>query len=295
MRFPPASGARYINLSSPGIVQIFIVPLLPNRVADGSENQRSGIIADTAYRQYEKRLLKEVLQLPPPHHIAIIMDGNRRFARELGLATSEGHKEGRNKLEELLNWGLEVGIKVLTVYAFSSENLSRRKEEVEELMKLFEESFRKAADDERVHKHRIRIRVLGMVNILPDNVQNAIAYAESKTKDHDSYHLNLAIAYSGREEIIQAIREIAAKVKAGQLEPGQIDQKMFSGYLYTKEFPDPDLILRTSGEVRVSNFLLWQLAYSELYFVDVYWPGFRKIDFLRAIRSYQQRSRRFGK
>jgi tritrans,polycis-undecaprenyl-diphosphate synthase [geranylgeranyl-diphosphate specific] len=262
---------------------------------DGKEPHKSGIIADTAYRQYEKRLLKEVQQLPPPHHVAIIMDGNRRFARELGLGPSEGHKEGRNKLEELLNWGLEVGVKVLTVYAFSSENLSRKKEEIDELMKLFEDSFYKAADDERVHKHRIRIRVLGMVSILPESVQKAIAYAEEKTKEYDSYNLNLAIAYSGREEIIQAIREIAGKVKSGELAPEAIDQKMFSGYLYTKEFPDPDLILRTSGEVRVSNFLLWQLAYSELYFVDVYWPGFRKIDFLRAIRSYQQRTRRFGK
>lgn len=259
------------------------------------EHHRSGIIADTAYRQYEKRLLKEVLQLPPPHHVAVIMDGNRRFARDLGLATAEGHKEGRNKLEELLNWGLEVGIKVLTVYAFSSENFTRKKEEVDELMRLFEENFYKVADDERVHRHRIRVRVLGTVGALPEKVQKAIAYAEEKTKSYDAYSLNLAIAYSGREEIIQAIREIAGKVRAGELEPNQIDQAMFSGYLYTKEFPDPDLILRTSGEVRVSNFLLWQLAYSELYFVDVYWPGFRKIDFLRAIRSYQQRARRFGK
>jgi tritrans,polycis-undecaprenyl-diphosphate synthase [geranylgeranyl-diphosphate specific] len=260
-----------------------------------SASHKSSIIADTAYKQYEKRLLKEVQQFSPPEHVAIIMDGNRRFARELGLGPTEGHKEGRNKLEEILNWGMEVGVKILTVYAFSSENLSRNKEEIDELMTLFEESFYKVADDERVHKHRIRVRVLGLVEILPKNVQKAIAHAEEKTKGYDGYHLNLAIAYSGREEIIQAIREIAGKVKSGEMEVGQIDQKMFSGFLYTKEFPDPDLILRTSGEVRVSNFLLWQLAYSELYFVDVYWPGFRKIDFLRAIRSYQQRSRRFGK
>ncbi len=256
---------------------------------------KSSIISDTAYKQYEKRLLKEVLLLPAPKHVAIIMDGNRRFARELGLAPSEGHKEGRNKLEEILNWGMEVGVKILTVYAFSSENQSRNKKEIDELMKLFEESFYKVADDERVHQYRIRVRALGMIDILPESVRKAIAHAEEKTKDYDSYNLNLAIAYSGREEIIQAIREIAVKVKSGEMAVDQIDEKTFSGYLYTKEFPDPDLILRTSGEVRVSNFLLWQLAYSELYFVDVYWPGFRKIDFLRAIRSYQQRTRRFGK
>jgi tritrans,polycis-undecaprenyl-diphosphate synthase [geranylgeranyl-diphosphate specific] len=259
-----------------------------------SPHQRTGIIADTAYKQYEKKLLKEVLGKPAPEHVAIIMDGNRRFARDLGLGPAEGHKEGRNKLEELLNWGMEVGVKILTVYAFSSENLNRTSEEIDELMRLFDESFHKAADDERVHKHQIRIRVLGMTEILPENVRKAIAYAEERTKGYDKYHLNLAIAYSGREEIIQAIREIAGKVKAGLLEPDKIDEKMFSNHLYTREFPDPDLILRTSGEVRVSNFLLWQLAYSELYFVDVYWPGFRKIDFLRAIRSYQQRARRFG-
>ena len=263
--------------------------------SENGSHHKSGIIADTAYKQYEKRLLKEVVQNPAPEHVAIIMDGNRRFARELGLAPTEGHKEGRNKLEEILTWVMEVGVKTLTVYAFSSENLSRDDDEINELMKLFEESFYKAGDDERIHKHQIRIRALGMIEILPENVQKAIAYAENKTKNYDRYNLNLAIAYSGREEIIQAIREIAGKVKAGEMELAQIDEKSFSGYLYTKEFPDPDLILRTSGEVRVSNFLLWQLAYSELYFVDVYWPGFRKIDFLRAIRSYQQRARRYGK
>ncbi len=258
-------------------------------------SHKPSIITDTAYRQYEKRLLKEVQLNPPPQHVAIIMDGNRRFARELGLGPTEGHKEGRNKLEEILNWGMEVGVKILTVYAFSSENQSRNGEEIEELMKLFEESFYRAADDERVQKHRIRIRALGMIDMLPESVRKAIAYAEEKTKDFDGYSLNLAIAYSGREEIIQAIREIASKVQKGEMQPSEIDEKLFSGYLYTKEFPDPDLILRTSGEVRVSNFLLWQLAYSELYFVDVYWPGFRKIDFLRAVRSYQQRTRRYGK
>jgi len=263
--------------------------------AKESGHQMSGIIADTAYKQYEKRLTKEVLSGPVPEHIAIIMDGNRRFAREIGLGTGDGHKEGRNKLEELLYWGLETGVKILTVYAFSSENFTRDSEEVKELMKLFEENFYKVGDDKRVHQHQIRIRALGMLKMLPDEVQKAILYAEDKTKKYDKYFLNLAVAYSGREEIINAIKEISAQVKGGDLRIEDINQDMFSKYLYTADLPDPDLILRTSGEVRVSNFLLWQLAYSELYFVDVYWPGFRKIDYLRAIRSYQQRVRRYGR
>jgi tritrans,polycis-undecaprenyl-diphosphate synthase [geranylgeranyl-diphosphate specific] len=254
----------------------------------------SKVISDTAYVAYERRLLKEVQQGKAPEHIAIIMDGNRRFAAEIGLDVTDGHQKGRNKLEELLNWGMEVGTKILTVFAFSTENRRRTDEEVKELMTLFEESFYKAADDKRVHKNQIAIRVLGQTSILPEKVQKAIAHAEERTKDYDRYKLNLAIAYGGREEILQAIKEISERVKKGELKVEDIDENVFSKFLYTAELPDPDLILRTSGEVRVSNFLLWQLAYSELYFVDVYWPGFRKIDFLRAIRSYQQRTRRYG-
>jgi len=252
------------------------------------------VLSYKAYSEYEKRLLKEVKQGKPPEHLAIIMDGNRRFATEIGLAPMDGHEKGRNKLEELLTWGLEVDIKILTVYAFSTENLSRNETEINELMNLFEQSFYKAAEDKRVHKNQIAIKVLGQTSILPEKVQKAIAHAEERTKDYDKYMLNLAIAYGGREEILQAIKEISTKVKDGHIEVGDIDEKLFSSHLYTADLPDPDLILRTSGEIRVSNFLLWQLAYSELYFVDVYWPGFRKIDFLRAIRSYQQRTRRYG-
>lgn len=252
------------------------------------------MISDTAYRQYEKRLLKDVKQKPAPEHLAIIMDGNRRFARDIGLTPTDGHVKGKNKLEQLLNWSMEAGVKILTVYAFSTENKTRDEAELRELMDLFEKSFYKAADDERVHKNKIRIKVLGNVSLLPEKVQKAIAHAEERTKHHDSYLFNLAVAYGGREEILYAIKKLARKVKEGEINVDSIDEDVFSSFLYTADLPDPDLILRTSGEVRISNFLLWQLAYSELYFVDVYWPGFRKIDFLRAIRSYQQRTRRYG-
>lgn len=231
---------------------------------------------------------------PVPKHVAVIMDGNRRYAAELGLLTDEGHKMGRDKLEEMLNWCLELNIKVLTVYAFSTENIRREPDEVDFLMKLFVENFKMMAEDERVHKHKIRVKVIGNTAMLPNEVQEAIRYAEERTKSYDEYFFNLAIAYGGREEILRAIKDVASKVKNGEMRIDDISEESFSRMLYTSDLPDPDLILRTSGEERISNFLLWQLAYSEFYFSDVYWPGMRKIDFLRAIRDYQRRVRRYG-
>lgn len=229
-----------------------------------------------------------------PHHIAVIMDGNRRFAKEFGLTTAEGHMKGKDKLEEVLDWCMELDIKVLTVYAFSTENLHREPDEVESLMQMFEENFYRLGDDERVHKYGIKVSALGQRDLLPERVLEAIDYAEGKTRDYSNYYYNIALAYGSRQEIIQAIKQIAQKVKEGELEVEDINERTFSNFLYTADFPDPDLILRTSGEERISNFLLWQLAYAELYFTDVYWPGFRKIDFLRAVRSFQFRQRRFG-
>ena len=259
------------------------------------KNEISRVIANTAYQTYEKRLLKEVMEGEVPKHVAIIMDGNRRFAEEIGLATTDGHAKGKDKLEEMMQWCLDLGIKILTVYAFSTENLKRDPEEVEYLMSMFEENFYKLGDDKRLHDNGIRVTVLGQRELLPEKVREAIAYAEEKTANYHNYFYNIALAYGSRQEIVQAIKVIAQKVKDGEMKVEDIDEEAFSNYLYTAPFPDPDLILRTSGEERVSNFLLWQIAYSELYFTDVYWPGFRKVDFLRAIRSYQLRQRRFGK
>ncbi|HRR67157.1 MAG TPA: polyprenyl diphosphate synthase, partial [Methanomassiliicoccales archaeon] len=200
-----------------------------------------------------------------------------------------------DKLEEVMEWCQEMGIRVLTVFAFSTENLQRDEGEVQCLMDLFEESFLRLAEDERIHENRIRVTVLGQRELLPERVIRAIEVAEGRTRDYDQYFYNIAIAYGSRQEMIMAIKRIAAKVKEGELAVDDIDEKVVSSFLYTADFKDPDLVLRTSGEERVSNFLLWQLAYSELYFTDVYWPGFRKVDFLRAIRTYQARQRRFGK
>jgi len=254
----------------------------------------SRAISSTAYGTYEKRLIKEVMSKPVPQHVAIIMDGNRRYAQDYGLLVVEGHDKGRQKLEEVMEWCMEIGVKVLTVYAFSTENVGRDEKEISDLMRMFIINFKKLGDDERVHKNKIHVRVLGQRESLPADLRESIRYAEERTKDYGNYFFNIAVGYGGREEIVHAIKKLAADVKSGKLPLDKIDEKTFSGYLYTKDLPDPDLILRTSGEERISNFLLWQLAYSELYFTDVYWPGFRKIDFLRAVRAYQMRKRRFG-
>jgi tritrans,polycis-undecaprenyl-diphosphate synthase [geranylgeranyl-diphosphate specific] len=259
------------------------------------KNEISRVIASTAYNTYEKRLMKEVRDCEMPQHVAVIMDGNRRFAKEFGLTTAEGHVRGKDKLEELLDWCMELGIKVLTVYAFSTENINRDPDEIEALMKLFEENFYRLGDDERIHRNRIKVTVIGQRDLLPESVKKAIEYAESRTAGYSDYYYNIATAYGSRQEIVHAIKQIAQKVKEGAMAVGDIDERTISNFLYTADLPDPDLVLRTSGEERISNFLLWQLAYSELYFTDVYWPGFRRIDFLRAIRSYQLRQRRFGK
>ena len=246
------------------------------------------------YKLYEKRLERQIKKGKIPKHLAVIMDGNRRYAENLGILPHEGHKEGKNTLENLSDWCRNLGIKYLTVYAFSLENFSRDKNELEPLMDLFEESFMNAGDDYRVHENKVRIRAIGHREMLPDKVVKAIEYAESMTKDYMDFNYNLAVAYGGRQELVRSMEKIAMKVKQGLLEPKDIDADLVSSNLYTSGLPDPDLILRTSGEERISNFLLWQLAYSELYFSDVYWPDMRKIDFLRAIRSFQKRKRRLG-
>jgi len=250
----------------------------------------SGAVA----KQVEANLLREVRQDPLPAHIGIIMDGNRRFAEEIGVPAVKGHEFGRDTLENVLDWCLELGIRHLTVYAFSTENFNRNPFEVKRLMELFEENFLKMAKDERVHKNRIHIRAIGQIERLPKRVRNAIRAAESATADYDAYDYTIAVAYGGRQELIDAVRDIATAVKEGRLSPSAIDEKLISQHLYTSHLPDPDLILRTSGEERISNFLLWQMAYAELYFTDIYWPGFRRIDFLRALRTYQMRKRRYG-
>ena len=241
------------------------------------------------------KLLDQIKSNEVPKHVAIIMDGNRRFATELGLPPNTGHLFGRDKLEEVLEWCFDLEIKNLTVYAFSTENFDRNSTEVNTIMTLCRNELEKALKDSRIHKNQVKIRVIGRLDLLPDDISNSAQIVMDKTKDYDNYSLNIAIAYGGREEIIQAIQKIASDVKENKLKIEDIKESIVSKYLYTNGLPDPDLILRTSGEERISNFLLWQLAYSELYFSDVYWPAFQKRDFLKAIKTCQQRKRRFGK
>ena len=255
-----------------------------------------GIFFRTAYSRYERGLFKEVTAGPIPQHVAMIMDGNRRYATEVMESNrNAGHKKGEEKIEEMLDWCLKLNIPYITVYAFSTENFNREQDEVDFLMELSEFALHKMSDDPRIHDKKVRIRVLGDHEALPEKVKEAIKYADSRTSGYSDFSFNVAMAYGSRQEILSAVKEIARKVEEGEMKVDDISEETISRHLYTSDLPDPDLILRTSGEVRISNFLLWQIAYSELYFADVYWPGFRYIDFLRAIRSYQQRIRRYGK
>ncbi|KUO39325.1 MAG: UDP diphosphate synthase [Hadesarchaea archaeon DG-33] len=249
-----------------------------------------------AAKYYEQQLLEEVKQRGNiPRHIAIILDGNRRFSQKAGLNKLQGHALGAKKLEEVLKWCQELSVKYITVYAFSTENFNRPSEEVKALMDLFAEKFKKVVKDERVHKYKIRIRAIGDLSRLPEQVRKAIEEAQGVTQGYDGYTLNIAVGYGGRAELAEAVRRICERIERGELKPSDVDESIINSHLYTAGIPDPDLVIRTSGEERLSGFLLWQSAYSELYFCEANWPEFNKIEFLRAIRNYQGRERRVGK
>ncbi|MCS7117272.1 MAG: polyprenyl diphosphate synthase [Thaumarchaeota archaeon] len=249
------------------------------------------------YALYEALLLRGVSKREPPRHIAVILDGNRRWAKQNGLSIEEGYRMGAKRVEELLRWCLELGVNTVTLYVLSLENMIRRpKEEVETIYKVLVESTERFLLDEEVRSKGVRVKVIGRNWVLPEEVASALERLERETSHNSNHFLILAVAYGGRDEIIQAVRRVAHDVSRGELSLEDVNEDVFSRYLFTGElpFPEPDLVIRTSGEERISNFLLWQIAYSELIFLDVYWPEFRRIDLLRAIRTYQARSRRFG-
>ena len=249
-----------------------------------------------AYKLYEKWLWRQVKSGVKPEHIAIILDGNRRWATDKALNPWSGHEKGAEKVEQLIDWCLKLNVKSITLYAFSMENFNRSDGEVAEIMRIASENLRKILTDERIRKSKVRVKVIGRTNLLPADLQEVIRSVENTTQDYGEHFLNFAFAYGGRAEIVDAARKIAEEVDAGKLSPEKVDEAMFEQHLYTAHLPkqDPDLIIRTSGEERLSGFLLWQSAYSELCFLDVYWPDFRLIDLLRAVRTFQNRKRRFG-
>lgn len=248
------------------------------------------------YKLYERWLWQQVKNGEPVEHIAIILDGNRRWASENELNPWLGHKKGAETVEQLLDWCLKLNVKYVTLYTFSTENFRRTSNEIEQIMHIAENKFRKLLTDERIHRNKVHVKVIGRTNMLPESLQQLISNVEKSTANYDNQFLNFAFAYGGRAEIVDAARVIAEKVKAGELEPEDIHESTFERYLYTShmEKQEPDLIIRTSGEERLSGFLLWQSAYSELAFLDVYWPDFRFIDLLRTIRTFQKRKRRYG-
>ncbi len=252
-------------------------------------------IKNPIYTIYENRLWKQVKKFPKPQHIGVILDGNRRFARKKGLDEKDGHAFGAQKVEELLNWSWKIGVKIITIYAFSTENFSRAPEEVQRIMELLVEKLHQLRSEPLIVKNKVKVKVIGRRETLPDKINKSIDEIEECTKDYDNFQLNIAISYGGRAEIVDAVKKVIKKVQKNELTLEEVDEKVIGNHLYTEGLPDPDLIIRTSGEERLSGFLLWQSAYSELYFTDIYWPAFRKIDLWRAIRIFQQRERRYGK
>ena len=247
------------------------------------------------YKLYDWYISKDLDPNKMPKHVAIIMDGNRRYAKlQRKKDVLKGHEIGADILENVLDWSIELGIEIITAYAFSTENFNRPKDEVEGLMKLFVFNFKRLVDHEKIHKNEVRVKVVGRTELLPDEVKEAIKEAEEATKHYNKRFFNLAIGYDGRLEIIDTIKKIINDVEDGKITADDVDEELVSKNLYTEGIDDPNLIIRTSGEERLSGFLLWQSSYSELYFCETLWPELRKVDFLRAIRSYQARERRFG-
>jgi short-chain Z-isoprenyl diphosphate synthase len=250
------------------------------------------------YALYEQRLETAVRSSQMPKHIGLILDGNRRFAKALGLDGKAGHEFGVDKAHEVLGWCLELGIPAATIWVLSTDNFTKRgQDEVQHLMKLFEREARNLAKDPRIHGNRVRVRAIGRHDLFPEDVLASLRDLETATAHYDGMSLNIAVGYGGREEIVDAVKKLLSHQSektpeqiAASLEPDHIGQ-----HLYTADLPDPDFIIRTSGEIRLGGFMLWQSAYSEYYFCEANWPDFRRIDFLRALRAYQARDLRLGK
>lgn len=228
-----------------------------------------------------------------PNHIAMIMDGNRRWARKRGLPTQLGHSAGAETMQKIAEYCEELGVKHMTVYAFSTENWKRTKEEVDYLMKLLEKYIKEF--DKKIKGRNIRLKLLGDITPLPEGLKNGIREIEEKTKNNDGLTVNIAINYGGRAELVNATKKISEDVSNGKINIEDINDELLSKYMYLQDMPDPDLLIRTGGEIRLSGFLTWQSVYSELYFTDCLWPDFNEKELDKAIEEYNHRKRNFGK
>ena len=248
----------------------------------------SSIFASKKYSSQDKTIKSNI-----PKHVAIIMDGNGRWATKRHLPRSAGHKAGVESLREIINASIEIGVEYLTVYSLSSENWKRPEGEIRFLMKLFLATIKNEL--RLLMDHGVRLRLIGNRKSLPPEVVKAYEEAEKKTSENTKLNFNIALNYGSRQEILDAFKILGEKINSGELKIGDIGIKDLSDNLYTKDIPDPDFLIRTSGEHRISNFLLWQISYSELYFTKVLWPDFKRKHFIKAIEEYQKRNRRFGK
>ena len=252
------------------------------------------------YRLYERRLLSHVLRQPAPRHVGLILDGNRRYGRRHKLTDPRDiYAAGAEKLDDLLSWCADLTIPAITLWVFSTDNFDRRPEEVSGILGAIEAKLTMLARDPRIHRRKVRVRAMGRLELLPESTLAAVRVAEAATSAYGDLHLTIAAAYGGRQEITDAVqaflRDQQGQGRALAEAVELVTPEAISRYLYTPDLPDPDLIIRTSGEIRLSGFLLWQSAYSEFYFTDVFWPAFRRVDFLRAVRAFQQRRRRHGR
>lgn len=228
-----------------------------------------------------------------PSHVAVILDGNRRFAKKLMLKPWKGHEWGKKKVQALLEWCYELGLKELTLYAFSSQNFNRPKEEFDYLMKIFRDAYGELIDDPKIDEHKVKIRFIGETKKFPKDVQELMKKVVERTKKYSNFMLNVAMGYGGKEEILYAVKKVARKIQDGLIKADDININMLNQEMYIQS--EPDMVIRTGGERRTSNFLMWQSSYSEWFFVDKPWPEFEKEDFLSCIEEFSQRERRFGK
>ncbi len=299
-REPTYEGAATVAREKRAAIAQLVTCRTATKGQAGDKRDATSLLRRIMYWAYERRLLRQIDLKSMPRHVGIILDGNRRHGRQRGLSDPrEIYRRGAEKLDDILDWCAELHIRALTLWVFSTENLKRSPAEVPGILAAIECKVAALAHDPLMYQKQIRVQAIGRLDILPESIVAAIHVAEAATASYDLMTLTIAVGYGGREEIADAVRSLLkAQAEQGDSLPDVIERitpEAIARHLYAADLPDPDLIIRTSGEIRLSGFLLWQSVHSEFYFTDVLWPAFRKIDFLRAIRAYQARDRRFGR